>query len=509
MSLNRRSFLRAAAAGSIGGPRLLRANAATAKRPNILFLLTDDQSFRSLGCMGNSYVQTPNLDRLAAQGVTFDKHYDTTAICMASRATIMTGMYEYKTGCNFTHGSLSADRFARSYPALLRKAGYRTGFAGKLGFAVTPEMEPNESDESWDRLPVREFDWWRGWLGQGSYVTAENERLAKFAKDYPHTTRALGAAAQEFIRESAGKDQPFCLSISFKAPHKPMTPDPMFSKLYEGVVFPLPPNYGPPGAGHLAKQALTSREYHDRFEWYPEKTYQKSLRTYYQQVYGVDYAVGMIRQALEEQGVAENTVVIFTSDNGFFCGSHFFQGKALPYEEGARAPLIIHDPRHSSSTKGYRCGSLTGSIDIAPTILAFAGFQAPGNMDGCSMVPLLDHPTAELHESLALIQFWPWFSHHSEAFSVVTHRHKYIHWFYGGESWTPAQELYDLETDPYEMRNVIAAPEYQNVLKRMQAVYDRHHQHLKENCVKGNGYPRYIQWTDRHMDPKQKDFSMR
>src|SRR5690606_32664538 len=113
----------------------------------------------------------------------------------------------------------------------------------------------------------------------------------------------------------------------------------------------------------------------------PERTYQKSLRTYYQQIYGVDHAVGKIREELEAQGVADNTVVIFTSDNGFFCGSHFFQGKALPYEESARAPLIIHDPRQPAARRGARCASLTGSIDLALTMLALAGVEVPENMD--------------------------------------------------------------------------------------------------------------------------------
>ncbi len=501
--MTRRGFLGAAAAGPLtSAPR-------AAQRPNIVFLLTDDHSFRALGSMGNSHIQTPNLDRLSAEGQTFDRHYVNTAICMASRATIMTGMYEYKTGCNFTHGSLSADRFRRSYPVLLREAGYRTGFAGKFGFPVTPEMTRDSRDHLWERMPVKEFDWWRGWAGQGSYRTAENEYLAKFAKQYPHSTRALGAAAQEFIRESAQGDRPFCLSISFKAPHKPMTPDPEFAHVYEGVRFPLPPNYGPAGAGHLPKQALTSREYHDRFEWYPERTYQKSLRTYYQQIYGVDHAVGKIREELEAQGVADNTVVIFTSDNGFFCGSHFFQGKALPYEESARAPLIIHDPRQPAARRGARCASLTGSIDLAPTMLALAGVEVPENMDGRSLTGLMERPTAELHESLALIQFWPWFSHHSEAFSVVSGRYKYIYWFYAGETWTPAEELYDLERDPYEMRNVIASPEYREAAERMRAVYDRHHSHLRAHCVDGNGYPRYIEWADRNLDPRRKNFRAR
>ena len=145
------------------------------KRPNIIFLLTDDQRYDALGCMGNTEIHTPNIDRLADKGVIFDNYYTTTAICMASRAQIMTGMYEYKTGCNFTHGPLSQEKFEESYPMLLRKSGYTTGFAGKFGFAVTPNATDKAGYHTDDVMPIDQFDWWKGWNGQGYYETEKNK----------------------------------------------------------------------------------------------------------------------------------------------------------------------------------------------------------------------------------------------------------------------------------------------------------------------------------------------
>jgi len=517
--MNRRSFLSLAAA-TAASP--VRATPAPDRRPNIVLLLTDDQRYDAMGCMGNSEIETPNMDRLARDGVLFGNHYDTTAICMASRACIMTGMYEYKTGCNFEHGSLSAAKFAKSYPVLLREAGYHTGFAGKFGFAVTPEMSSNAAYGSYDRLPVNQFDWWRGWTGQGSYETARNKYMKEYAGEYPHVTRALGAAAQEFIRESAGSAQPFCLSISFKAPHKPPVPDPAFDGVYAGKTFSKPPNWGPMGMAHLPTQALSGRQFIQRFEWYPEAVYQERLRKYYQQIYGVDVALGMIRDELERRGVADNTVVLFTSDNGYFCGSHFFQGKVLPYEEGARAPLIIHDPRRPPTDKQrvatgiydprrpradkqLRATGITGNIDLAPTVLELAGLPAPGNIDGRSLIPLLDDGNADVHESLLLTQVWP-FSKKCQALAVVTRKYKYIYWYYGDGLTPPAEELYDRLEDRYEMHNVADHPEHRAALERMRKIYDRHLRRWKENAVPGNGYPKYSRLADRHISWREKEF---
>ncbi|MCB1228235.1 MAG: sulfatase-like hydrolase/transferase, partial [Verrucomicrobiales bacterium] len=316
----------------------------SASRPNLVVLLADDLCSYALGCYGNADVQTPHLDQLAAQGVVFDHHYDTTAICMASRASIFTGLFEYRTGCNFEHGNLTQERWDASYPILLRQAGYRTAIGGKIGIEVCDKPDGKGV------LPKRDFDTWGAGPGQTQYQTAKNPSIAHYADQYPHSTLAYGAFGADFIRQAAADpDHPFCLSISFKAPHMPDTPDPRFDAVYAGKTFTKPANYGRQHGQHFSRQSQQGRQY-ERFEsWGYADRYDDVMRRYHQLVHGVDAAVGMIRAALEEAGVADRTVVIFTSDNGFLCGSHGYGSKVLPYEEASRVPLLLLDPRHPSS----------------------------------------------------------------------------------------------------------------------------------------------------------------
>ena len=176
---------------------VIAAFTAQAKQPNIIYLMSDDQSSYTMGCYGNTDVQTPNLDRISADGITFDNHYVTTAICMASRVTAMTGMYEYKTGCNFHHGDLTQDKWLKSYPKLLREAGYLTAFAGKFGFDIIDR--PNG-----ERLPMPEhdFDLWGGGEGQTRYKTGANESMKDYADEYPHSTLSYGAFGRDFIAQA-------------------------------------------------------------------------------------------------------------------------------------------------------------------------------------------------------------------------------------------------------------------------------------------------------------------
>jgi arylsulfatase A-like enzyme len=221
-----------------------------AERPNIVFLFTDDQTVRALRCYGNPDVITPHLDQLASEGVRFVNHYNTTAICMASRCNVMTGLYEYRHGCNFEHGDLERRFMDQSYPVRLRQAGYFTGFAGKIGFLLQ-----GEKFEAFAPL----FDRWAGGPGQTFYETAKNEGIANYADRFPHCSRAYGAWAQDFFRAAKVEGKPFCLSISFKAPHLPFTPDPIDAKLYAGRSFARPANYGVENGRHLSAQSHTSR----------------------------------------------------------------------------------------------------------------------------------------------------------------------------------------------------------------------------------------------------------
>lgn len=481
------------------------AEAKAAQRPNIVFLLADDQRFDSMGCMGNRDVRTPNLDRLATDGVLFRRHYDTSAICMASRASIMTGMYEYRHGANFDRGSMGRETFMASYPVLLRQSGYRVGFAGKFGFAVTPEPTPN-SKESEDRQPIDQFDWWGGWVGQGFYETQKNPHLVKYAAEYPHVSRALGAAACDFIRQSASDSRPFCLSISFKAPHHPYTPDPQDQKLYVDSKLNKPPNWGREHGKHLPEQARHSRMYQSEFEeWSTDTGFQKSLALYYQLINGNDVAVGMIRDELKRSGLADNTIVIYTADNGWMYGDHGLGGKVFPYEGASRAPLIICDPRQKTAA-GTTCEALTGSIDMAPTLLDFAGVPVSKGMDGVSLVPLIGAPDRQVHDSLLLMNCWPW-SAEQLVMSVVTPDWKYIYWFYGDATMAPAEELYDMRLDALDLHNEAGTPAKQNDLKQMQMIYDRLLTRAKATCIHANQYPEFLASADRSVHWTRKTWT--
>lgn len=499
-------FLFAALAVLVGMPMGLVdvfSVVAEEKRPNILVLLTDDQVYNSTGYSGARQVKTPNFDRLAADGLVFDAAYDNTSICMPSRASIMTGMYEYKTGCNFGRGYLLTEKWQGSYPILLRAAGYYTGFAGKFGFAVKGPGGKSGYHTNED-LPMDSFDWWKGWPGQGSYKTAGNEFFTEYADEYPHVTRALGAAADDFFREAKGRGKPFCLSLSFKAPHGPKSPDKFFDDVYADTVWEEPANYDEKGAAHLPDQAKSGRQYLDIKDFRPED-FQVTMRKYHQQIHGVDYAIGMIRKSLETHGLAENTVILFLTDNGYNCGSHGFGGKVLPYEEGSRSPMIIYDPRHPVSGKGKRTKALAGSIDIAPTVLALAGLAIPENMDGLSLLPLLDEPEGRVREAMLLINTWGAAPAHS--LGVVTETHKYIHWPFAHEM-TAKTELYDLTNDRHEMNNLVFGSAQSEVLDQMRRHYDESLAKWRQECVETGGYPLMATIYDRHLPWETKVAAM-
>ncbi|MCK4684963.1 MAG: sulfatase-like hydrolase/transferase [Pirellulales bacterium] len=418
-------------------------------RPNIIFLMTDDQNVRSLGCYGAPGVKTPNIDALAADGVAFDRHYDTTAICMACRATVMTGLLEYRHGVNFGTGTVGdgqmrKEDWEQSYPMLLHKAGYRTAFAGKFGFTI-------EDTSKSGRYPEDDFDMWGGGPGQTSFITARNKSMVQYAKNYPHSTRSYGAFGSDFIKESAKKDQPFCLSISFKAPHRPVQPDPLFDDIYAGALFPKPENFGREHGMHFPEQWRRGRQY-QRFEgWHYNNSYDEVMAKYYQLIYAVDVAIGMIREAVETAGVKHKTLIIFTSDNGYLCGAHGYGSKVLPYEESSRVPLIIYDPR--SEKKAGRCNVATGNIDLAATILD-AALGRPNHGNGTSLLKhYVNNNNPKRDRIIPLINVWG----PEQVFSLgfVKGEWKYIYWPYTGDGMKATAEMYNLKEDPLELHNRI------------------------------------------------------
>jgi len=459
----------------------------TKKKPNIIFFLTDDQSYDTQTDYGNPDVKTPNLDILADQGVLFTRHYNTTAICMASRANLMTGQYEYKTGCNFDHGSLGTKQWSTSYPVLLKEAGYRVGFTGKFGFSIS------DTNGGWGEegeVAKQDFDFYGGSPHQTSYKTIENKSMAKYAEEYPHSTRSYGAATIDFINESVKDEQPFCMSVYFKAPHKPAAPDPVFDSVYKNTEFRKLPNYGREAGEHLAKQSKMGRQYKRFVEWGYDKdeTYQEELRKYNQLIYGVDYSIGMVLDELKKLNIDDNTIIIFSSDNGYFNGSHGLGSKVLPYEEGARVPLIIVDPRLD---KVARTTSLTGNVDITATILDYAGVEIPAVYDGKSLVPVVNDPITQVREVLPIVQVWgPKATH---CLTVMDDQYKYVYWYFRDDDADikPTEELFDIVNDPYEMVNLANQTAYKSKLTKMRKLYDKQLQHWISDGVKYNGYEKY------------------
>lgn len=276
------------------------------------------------------------------------------------------------------------------------------------------------------------------------------------------------------------------MSVSFKAPHLPYTPDPIDMKLYQGKAFTRPPNYGVEKGTHLSPQVHTSRAATGYREWVND--FDGTAAKYYALITGVDAAVGMIREELTRQGLDKNTVIIFTSDNGYNAGSHGFGDKVLPYEEGSRAPLIIFDPRLPAEKNGQACEAVTGNIDMAATIFALAGVTPPEGLDGKNLLPLLANPTDKVRDFLPLFNFWGIKS--AQSMAVVTPKWKYIHWYFG-EGMQPTEELFDLSKDRYEMTNSVAIASHAETLATLRGYYDQELANIERGVMQEHGYENY------------------
>ena len=467
------------------------SDSARQKKPNIIFLMADDQCTYSMGCYGNKDVKTPQMDKLASEGIIFDNYYNTTAICMASRATVMTGKYEFRHGTNFEHGDMHQDTWANSYPNLLREVGYFTAFAGKFGFHVEGKG-----------ICGSDYDMYGGSDGQTSYETRKNKSMIRYADRFPHSTLSYGAFGQDVIREAVKQNRPFCLSISFKAPHRPVQPDPAFDHIYHGKDFTKPANFGREYSDHLSPQGKTGRQWNRFIDWGYDSEYEKVMAKYNQQVYAIDVAIGMIREELIRQGAEDNTVIIYTSDNGFICGSHGYASKVLPLEESSRAPLIIHDPRSRLAGKNKRCDALTGNIDIAPTILSLAGLPVNGNMDGVNLLPLVDGKKRDVRTSMAFMNTWGPIT--CTSLTVILRDWKYTYWWYKDATMEPFEEFFDTKNDPLELENLALDPEAGNTLEKMRTRYDKEVSEWKKKAVSYNDYERFgilfdrsVPWPDK------------
>jgi len=407
-------------------------------RPNIVLLYADDWRHDTLGCAGNAVVKTPNLDRLATQGVRFTNNHVTTSICGVSRASMITGQWMSR------HGNQSFNAFAtpweQTLPGLLRAHGYWVGHLGKWHNG---------------RFPAERYDVGDAYSGKHWLKRPDGSEV--------HVTQKNQEDALAFLR-SRPSDKPFCLTLAFFAAHaedghpEQYRPQPFSAAWYAGVTIPVPPTATP---AHTAKLPpfIADEQNEGRSRWRqrfdtPEK-YQRMMTNYYRLCSEVDAACGAVLAELDKQGLADSTLVIFTTDNGYFHGEKGLADKWYPYEESIRVPLIIRDPRLSPARRGQTSDALTLNVDLAPTMLAAARIAAPTTMQGRDLTPLVQQGSAPdwrsdffyEHAIIKTKDFIP------ASQALVTGRMKYIRW-----PDFQVEELFDLQADPHEEHNLIADP---------------------------------------------------
>lgn len=496
----------------------------SAQRPNVIFILTDDQRLDSLPIYGNSFVKTPHIDALAKESVVFDKASVTSAICAPSRATYFLGQYERRHAVNFNSGyAMSKEAWGRSYPVMMKKAGYYTGYVGKNHVPVGEDgYKTGYMDES--------FDFWYAGHGHMKFYSKHHHEIFKDAKANTQV-EIVREAAQSFLRgntfiagaktflDARPDGQPFCLSICLNVPHgastSEMTMLPTDPELYrtryrdrmEEIEFP---------STYLAKKDVKtpklpldvlhteSRQNIYNYVNTPESLRERMVRQY-QTITGIDLMLGEIRQHLEDHNLADNTVIVLSSDHGLLLGEYGLGGKSLNYESCLAVPLIIHDPRLPDSRKGIRSQALAQSIDIAPTLLEMAGALLPSSVQGVSLVPVLEGRTDFVRSFAWAENLWSNVFGNPRCESVRNQRFKYIRYFENSrelwaekrksgnkskshvdsaeerrlyENWGVAsikgekpvyEELFDLENDPTESINLVNDPVYSEQLSLLRA----------------------------------------
>lgn len=427
------------------------------KKPNIIFILTDDQRWDALGYAGNNIIQTPEMDKLAEKGVYFSHAIVTTPICAASRASIFTGIHERTHRYTFQTGPIRSEYMAEAYPRLLKDAGYYTGFFGKFGVNFPGKKEMFDVIDDYDRngaFPDR-----RGYF----YKTINGDTV--------HLTRYTGQQALDFI-DDAPAEKPFCLSLSFSAPHAhDNAPDQYFWTPETDYLFQNMKMPGPESADdkYFNELPLPVREGFNRLRWTwrfdtPEK-YQHSVKGYYRMINGIDNEIAKIRAKLNEKGLADNTVIILMGDNGYFLGERQLAGKWLLYDNSIRVPLIVYDPRNK---KHCDIDEMALNIDVPATILDLAGVPQPENWQGKSLVSMAEGEAKSINRDTILIEHLWEFKNIPPSEGVRTADWKYFR--YVNDKST--EELYNLKDDPSEINNLAHNPNFENVLLKLRTKTD-------------------------------------
>ncbi|PHS02679.1 MAG: acetylglucosamine-6-sulfatase [Blastopirellula sp.] len=459
-----------------------------ADKPNILYIMSDDHAAHAIGAYGSRLAilnPTPNLDRLASEGVRLANCFCTNSICTPSRATIMTGQYSHTNGVTTLNGRLPADR--QTLAIQMKKAGYQTAIIGKWHLKEEPAA----------------FDYYCVLPGQGSYFNPifrtqgpeawPKNTLRASRYDSTHSSDAITDISLKWLKSRKNKNQPFFLMHHFKAPHDNFENAERYDWLYEDVEIPMPESllnrgkhgplnqdlYGTSVSKRNTRRNMGHHMYVDQDLKEPEYTkvaYQRYLKKFLRCVKGVDDNIGRLLDHLESTKQLDNTIIIYSADQGFMLGEHDYIDKRWMYEESLRMPFIIRYPKMFKANSVNT--DLINNVDYAPTLLELAGItELPKQFQGRSFVANLQGNTPKDWRKESYYRYWMHMAHHDNPahYGIRTAKYKLI-FFYGLPLDAPGAqkkntvahwELYDLEKDPHEMNNVYENPEYVSVASEL------------------------------------------
>jgi len=491
---------------------LLPALAGAQGRCNIVYIMTDDHTAQMMSCYDNRFVETPNLDRIAADGVRFTRSYVANSLSGPSRACMLTGKHSHKNGfTNNEHGIFDGSQ--QTMPKLLQQAGYQTAIIGKWHLVSLPTG----------------FDFWNIVPEQGDYynpdfITMDNDTI----REHGYITNIVTDKSLDWLQNRRDPGKPFALFIHHKACHRNWLPEMKYLHEYEDRTFPVPETFYDDHAGRLAAAAqemgiykdmdliydtkmyragmesrlsstylrMISRmdsadlqQYNDLYEpmsrdFYAARLSGKALAEYKYQRYMRDYAkvvkslddnVGRVLDYLRDHGLLDNTLVVYTSDQGFYMGEHGWFDKRFMYEESLSTPLVMRPPK--GFTARGEISEMVQNIDYAPTFLELAGAPVPADIQGRSLLPLLRGEHPRNWRKSVYYHYYEYPAEHSvkRHYGVRGERYKLIHFYQDIDQW----ELYDLQTDPQELHNIYGQPGTEKVtkqlrreLRRLQEQYD-------------------------------------
>jgi arylsulfatase A-like enzyme len=437
--------------------------------PNILFLFLDDMRWDAAGFTGNKVITTPNMDTLASQGTIFENAFTTTAICMVSRASVFMGQHMARHGITAFNQNLSSTKWQDSYPDRLDEAGYYMGFIGKHGLG-----------NGFTGL-YGTYDFNKGWDGQGIYF---NQTIDGESANGRHLAKFVGDLGVQFLADVVNPAKnpagaPFCLQISWKEPHvqdpNEFLPDPAYDSLYVGDTIPhAKTDTQAQFDGNLSifQSGEGTSRWNARFS--TESLFQSNVKKHHRLIHGVDVQIGRILAALDDpngdsnnsDSLTANTIIILSSDHGFFLGERHQAGKWYIHEESIRVPMVVVDPRLPAAQKGKRVSQMVLNIDIPATILDYAGVAKPSVMQGRSMKSIADgNPPGDWRSA---------FLHDHPAVGSGVYRNEgvrtesFSYTRYPGNG--NVKQLYDVTVDPYQRTNLASDPRYTTIMTEMDAL---------------------------------------